>query len=79
MLQPLFNLIIIEPILKEKKTILTLNDEKPKSYKIIAIGESVSKVSIGDEVIIEYPRHINYDDKTIIIVSEEQIIAKVIS
>jgi hypothetical protein len=79
MFQPLSDFIQIEPITKEKKHgILLCQDDTPKSYKVIAIGDKVSKVSPNDEIIIEYPRQITYDDKPVLFVKEEQIISKVV-
>jgi hypothetical protein len=80
MIQPVGNLVHLEPILKEKKSgLLMIKDETPKSYRVLAKGESVSKVNVGDEIIVEYPRQITYNDKTETIVSEDQIIARIIS
>jgi co-chaperonin GroES (HSP10) len=78
MIEPLSNLILLDPIIKEKKTlVLTTKEESPKSYKVIAVGEKVSKIAVGDEVIVDYPRTIIYDDKALIYAPEDQIMFKV--
>lgn len=80
MIQPLGNLILIEPILGEKKySLLSIKEEIPKSYKVLAIGDEVTKVDIGDEIIIEYPRTIEYNNAPHMFVNQDNIIAKVIS
>ncbi len=76
-MQPLGKLILISPITEEKKGLLIVKHDQPKSYQVLEIGDEVTKVKVGDELLIEYPRTIHYQDKPYLFVNEENVVAKV--
>jgi len=81
MLQPLDKRIIVKPILPEKKVcVIITKDESPQSFEVIAIGDEVTKVNIGDRILIAAfsTSEINFEGEKHIVVNETNIIAKVI-
>ncbi len=82
MIQPLGKRILIEAIIEEKKvSFLILKDDAPKKFKVLAIGEEVKKVNIGDTIIIGAftTSEFKYEDQTYTFMQEENVIAKVAS
>lgn len=80
MLQPLDKRIIIKPIIAEKKaSIIITKDEAPQTFQVMAIGDDVKKVNIGDTVLIASfsTSEIKYEGETYTLVNETNIIAKV--
>jgi co-chaperonin GroES (HSP10) len=78
MIQPLAKRIVVEPVFKEKKSdLIFLKDVDPYAFKVIAIGDEVTKVSINDLVIIEYPFHVKIEDIVYKIVTEDNVVAKI--
>lgn len=80
MLQPLDKRIIIKPIVSEKKTsIIITKDEAPQAFQVIAIGDDVKKISVGDVILIASfsTSEIKYEGETYTLVNESNIIAKV--
>jgi len=80
MLQPLDKRIIIKSIIAEKKASLIITkDEAPQTFQVIAIGDDVKKVNIGDVILIASfsTSEIKYEGETYTIVNETNIIAKV--
>jgi co-chaperonin GroES (HSP10) len=54
MLQPLGKRIIIEPLIKGKKSpLLTLKEDPAQSYKVISIGDEIKKVNISDIILVD--------------------------
>lgn len=81
MLQPLGKRILIKPIVEEKKpSFIIVKDEAPQSYSVLAIGDDVTKVKVGDTIYIAAysTAEIKYVDEKFQIVVEDNIIAKVI-
>ncbi len=81
MLQPLDKRIIIKPVVTEKKqSIIITKEETPQAFQVIAIGDEVRKVDIGDVILISSfsTSEIKYEGKTYIVVNESNIIAKVV-
>lgn len=82
MLQPLDKRIIVVPITPEAKktSVLILKDEAPQSFEVIAIGDDVKKVNIGDKILIASfsTSEVTYEGIKYIIVNESNIIAKVV-
>jgi len=81
MLQPLDKRIVIKPIIPPKKeSVIIVKDESPQSFEVVAIGEDVTKVNIGDKVLIVAfsTSEVTYEGQKYIIVNETNIIAKVV-
>ncbi len=84
MLQPLGNKVLVEPIIEEKKQgailLVDKTNSQPVKYKVMAIGEDVKKVNVGDVVVLDtYGRsHVNLDGETYMLVLDEAIQAKVV-
>lgn len=81
MLQPLDKRIVIKPIIPEKKpSVIIVKDESPASFEVVAIGEDVTKVKIGDKILIAAfsTSEVNYEGTKYILVNESNIIAKVV-
>lgn len=55
MIQPLGKRVLIEPIdNEEKKTILIVKEEPKLLFKVIAVGDEVTKVKPDDKIILQY-------------------------
>lgn len=82
MLQPLDKRIIVVPIVPEQKKscILLMKDETPQAFSVIAIGDDVKKVNVGDIVLLAAysTSEISYEGIKYTIVNESNIIAKVV-
>lgn len=81
MLQPVGKRILITPIIEEKKeSILILKDEAPKTFKVIAIGDEVTKVKVDDAIFISSfsTSEFKYQNETYTLLNEDNIIAKVV-
>jgi len=76
-MQPLGKRILVQPITKKKGIILT--DEKPSHFKVLAIGDEVTKLKIDDLVFfVEYHKHvIPFDGQDYTFVDESNVIAKI--
>ncbi len=81
MLQPLDKRIIIKPIAPPKKeSVIIVKDDSPQSFEVVAIGDDVKKVNIGDKVLIAAfsTSEVTYEGIKYTIVNETNIIAKVV-
>lgn len=81
MLQPLAKRIIVQPIIPAKKeSIIITKDENPQTFKVLAIGDDVTRVEVGDTIFLAAysTADIKYEDVKYQIVLEDNIIAKVI-
>ena len=79
-MQPLGKRIIIKPIEQEKKTsVLILKDESPHLFSVLSVGDDVKKVKEGDTIMIASfsTSEIKHDGQTLLLVNEDNIIAKV--
>jgi co-chaperonin GroES (HSP10) len=79
MLQPIGKRIIIEPIIKEKKSaILQLKHEPIISFTVTEIGDEVKKVNIADTILVEHyaVSELVYNDITYYMIHEDNIHAK---
>jgi co-chaperonin GroES (HSP10) len=79
MIQPLGKRILVQPIIPEKKSsILFLKDDTPQSFEILAIGDEVKKVAVGDVVFIATysTSELKYNDQIHTLTSEDNVIAK---
>ncbi len=78
MIQPIAKRIAVEPVFKEKKSgLIFLKDDLPFAYKVIAVGDEVTKVALNDIIIIQYATDIKYEDISYKIVTEDNVIAKI--
>ncbi len=82
MLQPLDKRIIVKPIIPEpKKTcVIITKDEAPQAFEVVAIGDDVKKVNIGDKILIAAysTSEVSYEGVKYTLINETNIIAKVI-
>lgn len=82
-IQPLFDKVLIQPEKAEEKTASgiyipdTVKQDKPQFGKIIAIGETVNTVKVGQKVVFaKYgPVELTLDKQEYLIVKEEDILA----
>jgi len=80
MLIPLAKRIIVKAIKEEKKpSVLILKETTPVTFKVISIGDEVTKVKPDDVIFIAAysTSEINYQNETLLLVNEDNIIAKV--
>jgi co-chaperonin GroES (HSP10) len=77
MLTPIAKKILIKP-LEQKQGNIILTNQKPKKFKIVAIGDEVTKVKIGDTIYLEnhYGVEIEEDNQKYFIIEENSILAK---
>jgi co-chaperonin GroES (HSP10) len=78
MLTPVAKRVIIQPIeAKPEKVIIT--NQKPSQYRVIAIGDEVTKVKPRDIIYLEkhYGVEIDYDSKKYLVIDENSILAKI--
>ena len=79
MILPLGTRVLIKPFKEEKKsTILFIEEKPPTQYEIVAIGDDVTKLSVGDLVFIDpysYSK-VDYKDEQLLIVEESKVLAK---
>lgn len=81
MLQPLGKRILVSPIQPEKKeSIIIVKDESPQTFKVIAVGDDVTKLKIDDVIFLAAfsTSSVKYNNESYQIVFEDNIIAKVI-
>lgn len=78
MLVPIGKRIIIQPV-EEKSGILLVSNKHIKLFNVIAIGDEVTKVRIGDDVYLEkhYGIEIDYEKGKYLVVDEGSILAKI--
>lgn len=81
-IKPLNSNVLIKP--EEEKiseTIITLDDDKktPEKGEVLAIGEEVENVKVGDRVIfIKYsPNEVTVEEEEYLIINEDDIIATI--
>lgn len=79
MLMPVGKRIIIQPIEEKLKGSLLLTNQKPTQFKVIAIGDEVSKVAIGNVIYLEkhYGVEIDYEGEKFLVIDESSILAKI--
>ena len=81
MLQPLGKRILIEPIAPtEKKSIIIVKDESPQTFKVVAVGDEVTKVNTSDTIFIASMSTSEFTFEGIkhILIHQDNIIAKVV-
>lgn len=80
MLQPIAKRLLIKPITEEKKSILlSLKEDKPNQFTIIAIGDEVTKVAINEIVYLDKyaGSEIKHENETYLVIDESSILAKI--
>jgi co-chaperonin GroES (HSP10) len=81
MLQPLAKRIIVQPIIPEKKaSVIIVKDDAPQTFTVIAIGDDVTRVDIGDTIFLAAysTAEVKYNNEKYQIVLEDNVIAKVL-
>ena len=81
MLQPLAKRIIVKPIeFQKKQGILLLKEKTPQTFKVVAIGDDVTKVQENDIIFLSSfsTSEIEFEGESFTLVNEENVIAKVI-
>lgn len=81
MLQPLDKRVVVKPIVPQKKeSVIIVKDESPQSFQVVAIGDDVKKVNIGDKILIAAfsTSEVTYEGEKYILVNETNIIARVV-
>jgi co-chaperonin GroES (HSP10) len=79
MLTPIAKRILIQPI-EQKHEKIILSNQKPSQFKVVAIGEEVTKVKVGDTVYLEkhYGIEIQHESEKFQCIDESSILAKVV-
>jgi len=77
MLIPLGKRIIVKPI-EVKKGALLLPGAKPTQFQILAIGDEVTKVKVGNTIYLEkhYGAEIEHENEKFLVINEDSILAK---
>jgi len=81
MIKPIGKNVVIKPFKEESKHSLLLpNESPPKFYIVVEIGDEVTKILIGNKIVITpYNTHpIVIDDEMFFITQEDKILAKII-
>ena len=80
MLKALGNNIIVKPFKEEEKktVVLTIKEEKPLYWQVLATGKDVSEIFVGDHVYIQQygVQEINYENEKLYVVSIDKVYAK---
>jgi co-chaperonin GroES (HSP10) len=71
---PIGERVLIIPHIKEKKGLLILENQKPEFYEVIAIGCEVSRVKVGDLVLVNTYHGNVFRHPEFMIVDEEAIV-----
>lgn len=80
MLQPIGKRILISAIHPERKpSIIMMKEEAPQTFNVIAVGEDVKKIKVGDIIFIAAfsTSEIKYNDEKYTLVFEDNVIARV--
>lgn len=77
MLTPIGKRLIIVPV-ETKKGPLLLTTIKPTQFNVVAIGDEVKKVKIGDVIFLEkcYGIDIEHENEKFMVINEDTILAK---
>lgn len=83
MIKPIKDRILVEQIMEnetDSKIILSSAKEKPQQGKIIAVGDKVEGLNVGDIVVFEKfaGNPIRIDDKNMLLMKEYDIIAVIV-
>ena len=78
MLTPVAKRVIIQPIeVKHEKLILT--HQKPSQFRVVSVGDEVTKVKPLDIIYLEkhYGVEIEYEEQKFLVIDEASILAKI--
>lgn len=79
MIQAIQKNIIVKPLYKEKKIIITTETEKPIYWEVITIGDEVKEIKIGDKIYIDSYGLIEIDkENKLFVASSDNVKAKII-
>ena len=79
MLQPLAKKLLVKAI-ESKHGTLILTNQKPSQFEVLAVGDEIIKVKIGDIIFIEkhYGTEIEHDKEKYLVIEESSILAKIV-
>lgn len=79
MLKPLGKRLLVQP-LEVKHGSLFLAGAKPTQFRVIAVGDEVTKVAVGDMVYLEkhYGVEIQHEGNKFLVIDEMTILAKAV-
>jgi chaperonin GroES len=79
MLKPLGKRLLVKPI-EMKQGTLFVAGAKPIQFTVVAIGDEVTKVAVGDTIYIEkhYGIEIQHEGDKVLVVDESTILAKLV-
>ena len=77
MLTPIGKRLLIKPV-EQKHGILFLTHQKPTQFQIVAIGDQVTKVKLGDIIYLETycGAELEHENEKYLVVNEDSILAK---
>jgi co-chaperonin GroES (HSP10) len=78
MLQPLAKKIIVKPVEPPQGTLI-LPGLQPTQWHVIAIGDEVTKVAVGDKIYFEkhFAADLLHEKEKFLVIDEQVILAKV--
>ena len=78
MLQPISKRIIVQPEEEKKGSLLLVSNQKPKRFKVLAIGDEVTKVKINDIIYLDKyaGAEVEHDGEKYMVIEENCILAK---
>ncbi len=79
MLKPVGKRLLVQPI-EVKQGSLFLAGAKPTQFRVVAVGDEVSKVAVGNVVYLEkhYGVELQYESDKFLVVDESTILAKTV-
>lgn len=78
MLTPIAKRLLIKPI-EVKHGTLVITNQKPTQFKVIALGDEVTKVKVDDVIYLEkhYGVEIEHEGEKYFVIDEGSILAKI--
>lgn len=77
MLTPIAKRILVKPVEQKHGTLIVTN-QKPTQFRVIGIGDEITKVKPGDTIYMEkhYGAEIEHENEKYLIIEESSILAK---
>ena len=77
MLVPVGKKILIKPV-EVKQGTLIVSSQKPTQFHVIALGDEITKVKVGDTIYLEkhYGVEIEYEGQKFLVIDESSVLAK---
>jgi chaperonin GroES len=74
---PIGKRILIQPV-EEKHGALIVRNQKPTQFKVVALGDEVTKAKLGDVIYLEkhYGVEIDFQGEKYLVIDESSILAK---